>query len=371
MKLAMSTANWRTATAAVVACVVLLIIIAVLSVGPADDTLAKRPSTFFTDQSGARGIYLVLQETLHSAELWRRPFTDLNGTSGSRLTTLIVMGPSSPLGLAEDATLNSWITSGGQLIFASGGGWRMGKRTGEPFAKEFLESHGLFPHGGLKGAQALEHVQMASVGRGRIVYVPDAYAFSDETLRTTDNAVWLADRISEWGSTVGFDEYHHGFGEQRGLTPVIASFALTPWGLACLQVGLAGVVYILGFKRRFGSVIEELPVERTNPMEAVHAVGGFFEAARANVLSVRTIHQYLNAHLSAIVGYPVDILKPEVRERIALRGSIDPIQLDRYAKAVQGALQSQRVSDEAFVQIGKDATAIARGNYYYHPLPPP
>ena len=53
--------NWRTAAAASAICLVLIVAIAILSAKPSSDAFLKRPSTFFTDPSGARAIYLVLQ----------------------------------------------------------------------------------------------------------------------------------------------------------------------------------------------------------------------------------------------------------------------------------------------------------------------
>ena len=352
--------NWRTAAVASGLCIVLIVIIAALSASPSDDTLLRRPSTFFTDQSGARAIYLVLQQVLPSAEQWRFPFTELERPSNSGLLTLIVMGPMTQLGQTEAAALDAWIESGGQLILASRPGWPMQKRTGDAFAKNYLDRHDLYRHGGLKGATALAQTQMKSVGKGRIIYVPDNYAFSNETLRTSDDAVWLAERSAEWGGAVGFDEYHHGFGLQRGLLPVAATFAATPWGLLCLQLALAAALYLFGFKRRFGKPLDELPVERTNPIETVHAIGGLFEAAHARALSARVIHQHLNACLSSKVGYRVDLLNPQVRQRLASPSRTERAELDAYAEAVANTIQGHRTSDEAVIGIGRKANAIAR-----------
>ena len=136
--------NWRTAAVASGLCIVLIVIIAALSASPSDDTLLRRPSTFFTDQSGARAIYLVLQQVLPSAEQWRFPFTELERPSNSGLLTLIVMGPMTQLGQTEAAALDAWIESGGQLILASRPGWPMQKRTGDAFAKNYLDRHDLY-----------------------------------------------------------------------------------------------------------------------------------------------------------------------------------------------------------------------------------
>jgi hypothetical protein len=351
--------GWRAAAIAGVVCLLLIAILAALSTNPSDDVLQRRPSTFFTDPSGARGAYLLLQRILPLVEQWRSPFTELQRDSRPRLSTLIVMGPGTPLGRADAVALDAWIAAGGQLILASASGWRVPKTSDESFSKDFLESHGLYRNAGVRGAAAVAHTQVAMVGKGRIVYIPDDHAFSNENLRSTDNGVWLVQACTEWGGTVGFDEYHLGFGVQRGLLPLIAMFAVTPWGLVCLQAALAGGVYLIGYRRRFGRPLDELPVERTNPIETVEAIAGLFEASQAKSLSVRLIHQHLNTYLSAVCGWRIDLLNPQARERLGSPAGIGRRELDAYAEEVKLAMQSTRVGDDSLMRIAQRAAAIA------------
>jgi hypothetical protein len=195
--------------------------------------------------------------------------------------------------------------------------------------------------------------------KGRIVYVSDPYAFSNSSLGKTDNAVWLAERCSEWGSRVRFDEYHLGFAEQRGLISMAAMFAVTPWGLICVQLSLAGLVYLVGCRRRFGRPLDELPIERTNPIETVQALGGLLKSTRARALAARTVQQHLNAQVSAIVGHPVDLMNEGTRERLAGSLRIERDGLESYAKKAQAA-GSGNPSDAELIQFAQEATAVAR-----------
>jgi len=353
--------NRRVAAVASALCLALIVTIAILSATPSRDAFGRRPSTFFTDPSGARAIYLVLQRVLPSVEQWRRPLTALTWRpSSSGRSTLIVMGAPGPLGQSEAAALEAWIESGGQLIVATSAEWQRQRRRGAEPAQGFFAEHGIPLRKNLSGGAAIAGSLVRSVGQGRIIYVPDGYAFSNDTLRTSDNAVWLAERCSEWGGPALFDEYHQGFGEQRGLIPLIGVFAATSWGLACLQLALAAAVYIVGCQRRFGRPLEELPVERTDPMETVQAIGGLFEASQARALSARTIHQHLNASLSAILGYRIDLANAQTRERLANPAGIGKAELDAYADAVKDTVDGQRASDADLVRVGREATAIAR-----------
>ena len=105
--------NWWTAGVASAVCLVLIVAIAMLSAKPSSDVVLRRPSTFFTDPSGARAIYLVLQRVLPSVEQWRLPITELKERSRQRVTTLIAMGPNE-ISQAEAKALDAWIESGGR-----------------------------------------------------------------------------------------------------------------------------------------------------------------------------------------------------------------------------------------------------------------
>ena len=361
--------NLWTAILAAGICAILIAGITMLSIDSTSDFINRRPSTFFTDRTGTRALLLVLQQINPSTDQWRRPFNNLPSQTDSARSTMIVMGPKEALTETEAAVLDRWITSGGQLILATDKEWRIRKpRKSKESAKEeddfvpqgYLVRHGLQPKADLSGENAVAAAITKNMGAGRIVFVSDSYAFSNETLRKTDNAVWIVARTSEWDEAVFIDEYHHGFGQKREMLPLIGTFLVSPWGFMSMQLALAGFVFMLGTRRRFGRPIEELPVERTSPIEAVEALGGLFEAAQARVLSVRTIHQYLNLQLTALFGYAIDISNPAVRERIASRSSLGRKELDSYADAVKQAIDGETGSDTELIRIAREATTISR-----------
>jgi hypothetical protein len=166
--------------------------------------------------------------------------------------------------------------------------------------------------------------------------------------------------ISEWNERVLFDEYHQGFATRRGFFTLIGLFLSSPWGFLCMQLALAGAIYIFGCKRRFGKIVEEVPVERTSPIEAAEALGGLFQTAQAQVLSVRSIHQHLNMELSTLLGHRVDILNSESRERIARRSRMERAELDAYAETVAAAVQQVSGRDGDLLRIARTATNILR-----------
>src|SRR5436305_1741127 len=68
-----TTANRLTAGLSIGLIILISAVIGLLSGHPLND-IFERSSTFFTDATGARGILLVMQRLLPSAEQWRRPF---------------------------------------------------------------------------------------------------------------------------------------------------------------------------------------------------------------------------------------------------------------------------------------------------------
>lgn len=353
-------ANARVATLGVTVCVVLILLLSLLSPDRASDVVLSRPSTFFTDPTGARALYLVLEQLLPPGTVgqWRRPLALLDSSPAS---TLIVMGPVVGLGPGDADALDRWLESGGQLILATSAPWEIVSRDSDSeeadSAADFASRHGIVHPEDVPEGAALAAAETRAVGLGRIHYVPDAHAFSNARLGEDENAVWLAQRVSEWGGPVWFDEYHHGFGVSRGLLSLIGAFLLTPWGFVCLQLGLAGLVYLVGYKKRFGAPVDPLREERASRIETADALGGLFRAADARALSVKAIDQHLAASLSADLGYRVDLADARLRTRL---GDRDAGELRTYLDAVASVSAGRRPADAEFVRIARQASTIGR-----------
>ena len=134
--------NRRTAIAAAAACLVLIICIAVLTAKTSTDVLA-RPSTFFTDSTGARAMYLIAQRTLPVVEQWRLPITELKLPASSG-ATLIAMAPDT-FGQDEARALDQWVAAGGQLILASNTDWHVQRSARDRAVQDFLVRHDITP----------------------------------------------------------------------------------------------------------------------------------------------------------------------------------------------------------------------------------
>ena len=409
------TVNRLTAALATGTFVVLSVLLASLSSHQSPDRLLQRPSTFFTDPSGARALFLVIKQFLPSTEQWRRPLEllPLPGAPDAP-RTIIMAGPMRPLGANEAEHLHRWLDAGGQLILLTANGWPLRKKIAadEPDSKDerpdddkdngsgdtLLARYaaGLawtnagkissgratgpsVPEGDIilswrrsfaatAGAKIVASVDSAAlavgipVGKGRIIAIADPAVASNGLLRRSDNAVWLVSLAAGWGSArVLFDEYHHGFGQKRGTGELTRAFFMTPWGWSVLQVVFAGGLYLFVYRRRFGRIKELPSPDRASPLELVHARAGVFQVAAAQGLAADLIVQHLCQNLGKAHGKSIDgaDLGRELETLAKAHGSAAPFTVlrDLFAKVKSGV----RLNDREFIELGRTAGEIIKG----------
>ncbi|HWP57100.1 MAG TPA: DUF4350 domain-containing protein [Candidatus Acidoferrales bacterium] len=404
--------NWISATVAAGLLVVLALMLGALSAPRSPDPALKRPSTFFTDENGARALFLVMRRLLPAAEQWRRPL-DLVPSDRDFPQTIIVAGPGRPISEREAEHLERWLDRGGQLILASSDGWPLARR--EPAgsgkangrgkgdqaaaqAKTFLARHApdlewskpggitksrvagaSLPGGPLEiqwrqgfssasghrviaAAGAVALALEIALGEGRIVAIADPWVVSNRALRGADNAVWLVTLAGGWGNgKVLFDEFHHWFGKHRSATELTWAFLQTPWGWCAAQVIAAGLFYVFGYRRRFGRVSEPPPPARASPLELLEARARLFEAAEAQGLAADLIVQGLTRDLAAAYGRPVDLLNfGRNLAGLDRTGRLLASLQELLAKRARG----EKLTDGEFVALGRLAGQIRKDIFH-------
>jgi len=397
--------NWILAGAAIALLFVLAGVLASLSGDRRSDDWLRRPSTYFTDPSGARALLLVMRKLLPAAEQWRKPLTQLPLPDQPRAAnTLIVASPLLPLAKAEAAHLDRWLAGGGQLILASSDGWpvrqrsinesrdeRAGEQENKPDGKKTTylfthapalqwspsrrintgEVHGpaipgkslnirwqrhFSATGAAKVLAASDNAVLAvelPVGQGRIVAVADPTVLNNRALRAADNAVWLVTLAAAWGNGVTyFDEYHHGFGVQKSAVSLAWAFAKTPWGWCVGQIAAAGLLYIFVYRRRFGRISEAPAATHSNPLELVDARAGIFHAAGAQRLAAQSIMQNLSQELSQAHGRTIDVA------RLSEYAGNSLAELQALAAKTE---RGEKLSEREFIELGRLAGAMSKG----------
>ena len=405
------TVNRLTAALATGAFLVLSVLLASFSSHQSGDALLQRPSTFFTDSSGARALFLVVKQFSPATEQWRRPL-DLLPLPGAPDApgTIILAGPTRPLGANEAEHLHRWLAAGGQLILLTANGWplrpraataRMDEAPGDddddqasatllaryaPGLK-WTKTAGIaagrasgpsVPDGEIvvsrrrsfadtAGATIVASVDSAPlaigipVGKGRITAIADPAVGSNGLLRRSDNAVWLVSLAAGWGGKVLFDEFHHGFGQKRGAGELTGAFFMTPWGWAVLQILFAGFLYVFVYRRRFGRIKEPPARERSSPLELVHARAGVLQAAAARGLAADLIVQHLCQSLGKTHGKTIDSADLGRELDILAKGSGAAAPVTALSALFAKIKGGARLNDREFIELGQTAGEIIRG----------
>jgi hypothetical protein len=332
----------------------------------------------------------------------------LSAPDDANKPTLIVAGPERPLSRAEAEHLEHWLGGGGQLLLLSANGWPLreavkapssrsgsGDETGPGETETFLSrfapslrwtSPGPIKIAGVTGSSipgeeialgwhrsfsgtgdakvaatapnAVIAVELP-IGQGRIIAIADPAMASNAALRRSDNAVWLVSLAAAWGNgRVLFDEYHHGFGQKRGVVELTGAFLMTPWGWCVLQLAAAGLLYIFGYRRRFGAIREVPAPPRTSPLELLAARAGVLEAAAAQGLAADLIIQHLCQSLSRSRRKAVDAANLS-HELAVLAKNDTPLLVA--LEALFGKLKNgRRLSDREWIEFGRNAGEAIR-----------
>ena len=416
----MTSQNYNRASAIVTTggFLILSLLLANLSTPKHSDPVAQRPSTFFTDPTGARALLLVMRRLLPAAEPWRRPLYRLGRDGSTGASSLIVADPKVPLGNNELDALNRWLADGGQLILLSQNGWPLGGRLGakNESAKQTENSHdendaepgdtaatflsryapmlrwakptdfrvepargssipaeevklgwrrSFAEIDGAKSIAAANNQTLAvemKVGQGRIVAIADPTMISNGSLRRSDNAVWLVSLVAAWGDgRVLFDEYHHGFGDKRSAASLAWDFSKTPWGWCLWQIAAAGLLYIFVYRRRFGRVSEPPTLERSSPLDLVDARAGIFRAAGAQRLATQLMVQNLSQELSQAYGRKIDVTTITAQSARNFPSQNFFAQLTDLQGLAAKAERNQPLSEREFIEVGRLTGVMSKG----------
>lgn len=414
--------NWILAGSAIALLFILAALLAALGGERRADVILRRPSTFFTDPSGARALLMIMKQLLPGADQWRQPLTRLPLPDGENSpSTLIVGGPLLPISKVEAEHLDRWLFHGGQLILASVDGWPLRRRQvtrrnednddversaeesddhrAAPKHPGYLLTHApslrwaksmtsivrqvrgpsvpdaplkllLQRHFAATGnlniiAAASDNAALAvelPMGRGRIVAIADPMAISNGALRAADNSVWLVTLAAAWGNgMVLFDEYHQGFGAKRNAASLAWALSKTPWGWCLWQIIAAGLLYFFVYRRRFGRISEPPLPEHSSPLELADARAGIFQAAGAQRLAVELIMQNLSLELSQSRGKVIDAatLNPQSGKHLLSRDSADRLaELQTLSAKI---VRGERLSEREFTAVGRLAGALLQG----------
>jgi hypothetical protein len=146
----------------------------------------------------------------------------------------------------------------------------------------------------VKAKRVHPEISILPIGRGQVLAIADPTFLRNDVLRKTAGAV-LAVRIlesidSSRSSPIVFDEYHQGYGERPSQMGVIREALLeTAWGRAIVQIGVAGLLFLLVIGVRPIAPVSRARYERRSPLEHVGALSRAYEAIGATRLAVQRL----------------------------------------------------------------------------------
>jgi hypothetical protein len=243
---------------------------------------------------------------------------------------MFVFTPTSPYTSAEANAAVQWVRSGGTLVYASESG------DSDLDAALGVNRYGVDVQGApysappalsgvtqVAGAGQIAPFQTSPsqvailrtgdgfvagyterIGIGRVIVLADPLVLCNGYLEKADNGAFLGDVLGQApaGSTVTFDEYHHGV-TFSDFAP--QSWVTTPWGAALLWLLIAVFVGLVLRGRRFGPLVEQPAELARSEAEWSTAVGQLLRRSSARSVTLGLLATATERAVAARTGLSV------------------------------------------------------------------
>jgi uncharacterized protein DUF4350 len=319
--------------AAGVLLVVLIVISALLSPRRSEG-MSVYPSSYSTNWDGAKGAYLLLQESGYQVSRWEESPTELKGEPSTQV--LIFAEPLQMPSPEEKQAVREFLEKGGRVLAvgAAAGhllpesslfqeGFPLSEKTAfrpllpSPLIRNAAEISMISPeHWQPKSASQLviygnedaAAVITYAVGKGQVIWWGASTPMTNAGIRQSGNlALFLNSVGPAEGVRVLWDEYFHG---AHG--SLWAYFAQTPlpWGVA--QFGVVFLAILVTHSRRQSPIHVPLVRSRLSPLEFVETLGDLYSSVHAGPAAVRIAYQRLHYQLTRQLGLPQNIPDAEL-----------------------------------------------------------
>jgi len=149
-------------------------------------------------------------------------------------------------------------------------------------------------------------VAYSAWGKGGFLLVSSPWLFSNDGLDEGDNLALVLNAVDAFapppkGGVILFDEFHHGYGQQRTLwqvTPI-------PVRIGLVQAALALLLLLFGLSRRFAAPIP-LPGEERSRAEYLASMATLYQRARATPLVRQFLEENFRREVAADLALEPD-----------------------------------------------------------------
>ena len=297
----------------------------------------------------------------HSSGPVEGDFT-LSSSSG----LLFVFTPTNGFSASEVQQLNSWMQSGGVVVYAAEDGdpqldiqFGLRRSSTAVSAKAHAAAPILGGVGAVSGADSARAFRPTAsqvpllrneagdvlalrqdVGHGQLVALTDPLILCNGSLGKPDNGRFAADlmAMTPTGGRVWFDEFHHGAAATA--SPETA-WMTTPWGIALLAVVLIAFVGLALRGRAFGPRIPLRTREDRSTAEYAVAVGSLLHRTGARRVTLEALLSATRRAVAERVGLGGDIPSDRLNATIAQRAPAAAEALARAERELEGASASE------------------------------
>jgi uncharacterized protein DUF4350 len=308
------------------------IIAAVLSIAIAAAAYLFQPHQDSPQHSSTSDAANGTSAAVLFAQAMGHPTAEIAGafTPPAQSGLMFVFTPTSPYTFDEADRTATWVRSGGVLVYASEQGdpeldrafgvSRLNRVTSSSTAIANPVLAGVTQVAGgffavpldpspqqvsiLRTTGGLSLGYLESMGSGSVVVLADPLVLCNGYLEKLDNWRLLADLLGTVGagSTVAFDEYHHGL-TLNDLAP--QAWLQTPWGVALLWLLLAMFVGLMLRGRRFGPLIPRPAEAARTDVEWAVAVGELLRRSGARAVTLGLLATASERAVAARTGLPL------------------------------------------------------------------
>lgn len=195
-------------------------------------------------------------------------------------------------------------------------------------------------------------------GAGRFVAVSAPYLASNSGLADGDNALFLLNIIDVNGEGgLYFDEYHHGFRDERGLAGYLRESGL--W-IVVAQLGF--LLSLVGWRarRRFGAPLPWFEDEARGAGDYLKAMSQIYRRGGHGPHALEILWADLERRLAARYRLPAELSGEPLLEALARAGQPD---LAARARALRGEVERARggkkIKEEALLSAARAVSALA------------
>jgi hypothetical protein len=279
---------------------------------------------------------------------------------------LFVFTPTNGFSATEVQQLNSWMQSGGILVYAAEVGdpqldtqFGLLRTATNVSARAHAAAPILGGVGTVAGADAAHSFRPTAaqvpllrndagdvlavrqdVGRGQLVALADPLILCNGYLGTPDNGRFAADLLAMTpsGGQVWFDEFHHGAAATA--SPETA-WMTTPWGIALVAVVIIAFVGLALRGRAFGPRIPLRAREDRSTAEYAVAVGSLLHRAGARRVTLETLLSATRRAVAQRIGLGGDVPSDRLNATIEQRAPAAAVELARAERDIDTASRSE------------------------------